>query len=177
MILPSVTTVLSPYADFSGIPSHVLEAAAERGTRFHRYASARLQGLLLPPVTADIQGFVVSWEQWAAEQIDQVYAAEIALQDDVFGYCGHVDAIIRIRGDKKLTVVDWKTPIQAQKTWELQTAAYRHLGCLAGYDIGRDMSVRPDRDGGRARVTEYTRYPLALKSFLGALSVWRFLNG
>lgn len=175
-MIPSVTTILKPYTDFSGIRPEVLHHAAERGTRFHRYVSARLQGLMLPPVMPDIQGFVVSWERWAADMIDKVYEVEAALQDDVFGYRGHIDAIIRIKGDKKLTVVDWKTPVQAQKTWELQIAGYRRLAEVAGYDIGREMSVRPDRYVGRAKATEYTRYPIALKAFLGALSVWRFLH-
>jgi hypothetical protein len=176
-MIPSVTTILQPYTDFSSIRPEVLQQAAERGTRFHRYASARLQGLMLPPVTPDLQGFVASWEQWAADMVDQVYGVELALQDDAFGYCGHLDAIIRIHGDKKLTIVDWKTPVQVQKTWELQVAGYRRLAEVAGFDIGREMSVRPDRNGGRAKVTEYTRYPVALQSFLGALSVWRFMNG
>jgi hypothetical protein len=180
-MIPSVTTILQPYTDFSGIPVHILEAAKKRGSEFHYYVhsyiGATIDGLYIPPPAPDIAGFFRSWKRWSDEVVQEFIASELALQDDAFGYCGHLDAIVRIHGDKKLTVVDWKTPVQVQKTWELQVAGYRRLAEVAGYDIGREMSLRPDRDGGRAKPTEYTRYPIALQSFLGALSVWRFMNG
>ena len=50
--MPSVTQVLSPFADFSQIPEGVLEYASWRGTEVHRLCACYAKGL---PIIGDVK--------------------------------------------------------------------------------------------------------------------------
>lgn len=175
--LPSVTRILSPWADFSRVPDDVLAHAAERGTLVHRACACHLTGVWSPPVTPEIAGYVLSFEQWAPVVAD-VTLVEDALVDEGAGYQGHPDLICRLQGDDCLTLVDFKTPLSRAKAWRPQLAAYQALAQKRGLDVRRLMSVRLKKNAGRPIVNESTAtaaHDLAV--FRNALACWKYFNG
>ncbi|MHC1788262.1 hypothetical protein [Solidesulfovibrio sp.] len=174
---PSVTTVLSPWANFSRVPDDVLAHAAERGTLVHRACACRLKGLWSPPVTAECAGYVLSFESWA-HVIADVVLCEDELIDEDAGYQGHPDLICRLHGDDCLTLIDFKTPLARAKAWRPQLAAYQALAVKRGLDVRRLMSVRLKKTAGRPIVNESTAtaaHDLAV--FRNALACWKYFNG
>jgi hypothetical protein len=103
---------------------------------------------------------------------------EAELRDEKRGYCGHPDAILRLRGDQGLTLMDWKSGRTSSKTWLLQISAYRKLAIQNGYPISRVAVLQPHPEGKIAKFTEFTgamEYGFAI--FLAELSVWKYFNG
>ncbi|UJX41733.1 PD-(D/E)XK nuclease family protein [Desulfovibrio sp. JY] len=175
--LPSVTRILSPWADFSRVPDDVLAHAAERGTLVHRACACRLTGVWSPPVSPEVAGYVLSFEQWAPIVTDVILCEE-ELVDEAAGYQGHPDLICRLQGDNFLSVIDFKTPLARAKAWRPQLAAYQALARKRGLDVRRLMSVRLKKSAGRPIVNESTAtaaHDLAV--FRNALACWQYFNG
>jgi hypothetical protein len=175
--LPSVTAILAPFVDYSRVPAHTLAQAIERGTAVHGLCSARIQGLWHAPVAEGLSGYVKSFDDWA-RVVSGVVLVEEELVDPVLGYCGHPDLILRIKGDAGMSLVDLKTPAACMPTWRPQLAAYRHLAESNGHEISRVFSLRLAKDGGRAKVDEYTGTVRAdFAGFVSALNCWKFFKG
>ena len=175
MSMPTVTRVLGCFADWSAVPPEVLEAAALRGTKVHGAISATLAGLFVPDLPEELDGYVLSFLEWS-RVIEEVVLVESELVDEHFGFMGHPDAIVRIKGDKDLTVVDWKTPAAKGPLWRAQLAAYAVLAKQNGFKVRRAISVRLKKDGSRAIVDEYTDTARDFEAFLNALSAYRWFK-
>lgn len=176
--LPSVTKVMGPFADFSKVPKAVLAHAAARGTRVHAACAAIAQGVFVLPPGDEEAPYVESFQRWFDAAVVEVVASEVELVDEDLGFCGHPDLIVRIEGDKGLSLPDIKTPATKNKLWRCQLAAYRHLAETNGYHpIDRIFSLRLKKDGGRAIVDEYDKHPNDFQGFLAALSAYRYFNG
>ena len=175
-MIPSVTQVIAPFADFSGIPEAVLDHACQRGTKVHAACAAIASGLF-PVVDAETAGYVKSFREWFDSTVVVVVGVEMELLDRNLGYTGHLDLLCRIKGDKGLTVCDLKTPVTAHVLWKAQLAAYRHLCETNGYDVRRAFSLRLSREGKVPIVTEYVNHGHDLAGFLAALSAWTYFKG
>lgn len=178
--LPSVTTILSPWSDFSRVPDGVLAHAAERGTLVHRACACRLTGVWSPPVTPECAGYVLSFESWlpTVEDVD-VSLVEAELVETQLGYLGHPDAVVRLKGDSKWTVIDLKTPAAQSPSWRLQLAAYKRL-VEENTDrmVGRVLTLRLKKDAGRPIINESTATARQdFSVFLNALACWKYFNG
>ncbi len=176
-MIPSVTTVLSPWSDFSMVPDHVLEAAAERGTRVHKACASIARGLWAPR-PADIAGYIQSFDQWF-NLIAEVVAVEAEFTCQSFGYMGHPDLVVRYHGDEALTVVDLKTPRAHLKTWNAQIAAYMNLVAVTlALPVERGGTLRLHPEGKRPifdeiRPNERIR---GLEAFMGSLTAWKYFK-
>jgi hypothetical protein len=173
---PSVTAILAPWTDYSTIPPNVLQAASERGTAVHKICALKIQGLWhsVPP---ELAGYVKSFDDWA-RVVSDVILVEPEMEDAALGYCGHPDLLVRIKGDSGLSLVDLKTPAACMPTWRPQLAAYRGLARINGYEISRVFSLRLAKDGGRAKVDEYTgTVGQDMAGFLSALNAYRYFKG
>ena len=175
MSLPTVTRVLGVFNSFDGVPPEVLEAAALRGTKVHGAISATLAGLFVPDLPEELDGYVRSFLGWLPV-VEEVVLVETQLVDQDNGFTGTPDAIVRIRGDEALSVVDWKTPATKGKLWRAQLAAYKRLARKAGYDVQRAMTLRLKKDGSRAILDEYTETAQDFQAFLNALSAYRWFK-
>ncbi len=175
MTLPSVTRVLSPFADFSGIRPEVLAHAAERGTKVHQACAAIVQGLWVPDLDEEVAGYVESFKLWFPV-VEEVVLSEEELVDPDLGFKGHPDLICRIRGDSRLTLIDFKTPLAKGPLWRTQLSAYRHLAHVSKYDVERIASLRLKASGKRPILDEYTHAGGDLQAFLGALTAYRFFK-
>ena len=176
MTFPSVTQVLGLYRNFSGIRSEVLANAAERGTAAHRICAALVQGLWVPSIPDDCRGYIESFRLWTP-YIEETVLVEKELVDDKLGYQGRPDWIGRIRGDKTLTVLDWKTSLAKGRLWQAQLAAYGHLAEV-GLDrpIGRLASLRLKSDGKKPILDDYRRDPHDMAAFASALNAYRYFK-
>ena len=178
----SVTTVLNPYSDFSRIRPEVLRHAAERGTRIHGAIAAHLQGLWVPPLDDESQPRFDSFRRWADIMVDQVVIVEQELRCASFGYHGHPDAALVMKGREGVTVVDWKSPVSASKTWKGQLSAYWHLvdkhGNLPpGMKVLSCGAVMLHPGGKTAKFMEYSDiYNQYFSAFLGALQAYKFFK-
>jgi len=169
---PSVTRVLSPWADFSAIRPDVLEHAAERGTAVHVAIATYCQGLWVPALAAERQGYFDSFRRWFDRYVRDVGNVEQDLTDTEYGFHGHPDAYLRINGSDDGCLIDWKTPATVSLSWRPQTAAYRHL---TGAD--RNMAIRLKANGGMPIVDDFSStYEQDFALFLNALAVWKFFN-
>lgn len=176
MRYPSVTTVLGPYADFSGIPAATLAQAADRGSRVHAYCAAIAQGLWLPDeIDQDCQGFVASFQKWFG-MVVEVLQVERRLADPSLGFDGQPDLIVRIQGDELPALVDIKTPATKNRLWAAQLSAYKHLAKRNGFEVGRIFSLRLRQDGGWPKADEYHDDQRHFAAFLSALNAFRWFR-
>lgn len=176
MNYPSVTQVLSVYQDFSQIPEHVLNHAAERGTKVHAACAAHAQGLWVPPLEDEVRGYFESGRNWFDSVVEEVVLVEGELVDKGLGFCGHPDLICRIKGDTAFTVVDYKTPAVKNLIWRAQLAAYKHLveATRPGqWIVQRVLSLRLSKEGKPPKVDEYLNSPKDFAAFLSALNAYR----
>ncbi len=170
-MLPSVTTVLSPWSDFTKVPPDVLTRAAERGTRVHLACSNYVSGFMVPNMTADEQPYFNSFKRWFDATVDETISVEQEYRCDIHKFIGHPDIVCVLKGDSRICVVDLKTPRTTSPSWRLQLAAYAWLT-----KAHRCFSLRLSPEGKRALVDEATDWGHDLNFFCNALAVWRYYH-
>jgi len=181
MNLPSVTTIISQvgkyWLNFDAIPPGVLERACTRGTDFHRLAALHASRLWIDEIPESCAGFFHSFTEWFDEFVEEAILAEQTLVHPTLHYQGTPDAIVRIKGDTGLILLDWKTPAVFSKSWVIQCSAYKELAEANGYSISRIAALQPHKDGGKAKFTGFTKSSaVGFAVFLSALQVWRYFN-
>jgi hypothetical protein len=176
--IPSVTEVISFVNSraFDDIPSYMMVRAQDRGTDVHAAAAAHLLGLWYDVDPAH-EGYIRSLENWVSEYLELVIFVEEELVSEKYGFTGHPDALVRLRGDIGLTLIDWKTPKPLSLSWRLQLAGYRLLAEANGHKIARVASLRLAADGGRAKFDGFSKYLAHDQNvFLSALNVYKFYH-
>jgi hypothetical protein len=178
---PSVTQIIGfcNRDAFNGIPAGVLARAAQRGTNVHSAAALSLLGMWFEE-TPEIMGYIKSLNDWRRSFVEEVVAVEQELLAPKYRVQGHPDAIVRLRGDQGLTLVDWKTPKPLSPSWRLQLAGYKLIAEAEpnNFQIARVASLRLDSAGGAAKFDGYTKTLAHDKNvFLSCLNVWRYFNG
>ena len=171
---PSVTEILGPYIDSRWFT----DESRDRGTAIHAASAAYLQGLFVPPLKPEWQGYFESFKKWS-EIIDEVILIEVRLTDTAMGFTGQPDMIIRIKGDAGYSLPDIKTGQSKLKVWKIQSAAYRYLAkSVKNIDTIRGFPVRPKPDGsGVLPVGDYARdYRVDFNIFRSALNCQRFFK-
>jgi hypothetical protein len=174
--LPSVTQILKPYSNFSGISLDVLQHAAERGKKVHSACGSYAQGLWVPKLDDECMGYFLSFRRWFLNVVERAVDVEFEVRNEKMGYVGHPDLLCVFRGDKKFTIVDLKTPLLLSPTWPLQLAAYKYAKSDSGCHVSRVGTLRLAKDGGQAKFDEFTDTQRAFKAFCGALSVHQYLS-
>lgn len=157
-MFPSVTKVLAPYSGIEYLRRRfpgVIERAAERGTAVHGYCESSAKGFPPVGIPNDLRGYWQSFMLWFAD-VEEVVALELRLFDPVLGFHGQADIICRMRGDRFLSLWDYKTPAVVSPTWGPQVAAYVHLSTINKYPVKRGGAIRLRKSGRRPLVKEYT---------------------
>jgi hypothetical protein len=175
MNLPRVTSILSPYADWSNIPPDVLEAACIRGTGVHEACTAHALGLF-SPVPDVYRGYFDSYLRWFDAVVDDVMIVEERLSS-AFGFCGQPDLVVRSKQNETL-LVDLKSTLMHPRTFMLQCAAYTHL-VERNYEpikIDRAGTLHLSKEGKvpQMRWTENNREAITI--FLQLLNVHNWLG-
>lgn len=166
---PSVTTILSPYVDFSMVPEHVLSRATERGSKVHAICAAILQGLWVPEIDPECAGYIASFQAWKEQFVEEVIFVEKELTDPTYGFMGHLDFFGRL---KRLgyALLDWKTPITLYKAWRLQMAGYNRLLEVEREQVDVVASLQLDPNGGIPKMVRYENSAQDFNIFLGLLN-------
>ena len=172
---PSVTQIISPWADFSMIKPDVLERAAARGTKVHQICAAIATGLWVPSVPEECQGYIDSFRRWW-DLVETVHIVEEEIIDETYGFLGHMDICCTLKNEESPVVVDHKTPIAQQKSWKLQLAAYHRLAEIRGFSCNRVFSLRLKKDGSLPIADECKDIDQHFNIFLGALSAYKYFN-
>lgn len=122
-VVPGVTSILAPLTDFSRVPPHVLEAAANFGKAVHRACElddlgeldeATLDDALLP--------YLQAWRKFSAEHAVQWDQIEQPNYHATLRYAGTPDRFGKVNG--RPTVVDIKSTAQLYPSVGPQLAAY-----------------------------------------------------
>jgi hypothetical protein len=155
----------------------VLENAAERGRRVHKYCELYSQNLLIEKVDDECKPYVDSFIYWFEAVVEELLVSEIRLSCPKYLVSGKLDMVVTIKGDTTLTLVDFKTPQQASCSWQLQTAAYRYLlRAVEGVNIQRRISLILDREGKMPRRKEYFDHEMDERLFLHAVELYHFFK-
>jgi len=183
--MPSVTEVIKPFQDFSGIRSDVLEQAAIRGTRRHAACSSIALRVPILHKDPDDAGYIRSFSEWLSRYVVRLVLVSQRLYDPKLNFSGEPDFLLEVvpmipelhEGD--LVVVDLKPEwTQPRPAWAAQCAAYLHLARVNKYPAQIAASLHPDQEGGPARLQWYRNSPRDLAGFLNALNAHNyFFNG
>ncbi|MDD4340296.1 MAG: hypothetical protein PHV00_11510 [Syntrophales bacterium] len=180
-LLPSVTEVIAPWVDFSGIPPGVLNHASERGTEVHRVClDLYARGLPVIGIDGEVRGYLDSFRRWLDKMADQALLIEERLFDQAHGYSGQLDLIVWTRPEygSETWLVDLKTPLALSKSWRVQISAYRSLAISQrGITPEHCGSLRLDPNGGAAKVDWYDgSADRDFSVFLSCLNAYRFFK-
>lgn len=175
--LPSVTQIISPYVDFSMVPSYILDPAKERGNKTHAICAGICQGLWIPSIPRECDGYITSFHLWFDRYVEEVIFSERKLVDPVYGFTGQPDFYGRVR-DGNHILVDWKTPFILYKAWKIQVGGgYKRLIEVAKKPLDRVGSLQLDPNGGIPKMTWYKNDPADFNIFLGLLNAHNYFHG
>lgn len=126
IILPSVSDIIEVIHNksYGNIPEHILDAAADRGTRLHR-AIEFWNKFHFRNVDEDCTGFFDAYLKFRQEHADwELLYSEYRFYHEALLYAGTADEIYQ-RGDTNI-LLDLKTPQKALlKTWAVQLGGYK----------------------------------------------------
>ncbi len=143
IVVPGVTTILSPLTDFSRVPPHVLRAAADFGTAVHLACELDDLGTLdvesLDPALAP---YLAAWRKFSSEHEVEWTLIEQPVYHKALGYAGTLDRLGRVKG--LATVLDIKSSAQLYPSVGPQLAAYQQA---AEHPTVQRMAVQLKSDG------------------------------
>jgi hypothetical protein len=175
---PSVSDIIRPYIN----TKYFTDECRIRGTAIHACCASYIQGLYFPRLKPEYQGYMDSFKRWADKNIEEVILVEKRLVDKDLGYCGQLDAILRLKGHEKPFVVDLKTGKSIQRSWKLQLAAYTYLEAMSAPQIGATVdaynciSLRVKAEGTGCRAVKYKNCQENFEIFKGMLKSYKFFN-
>lgn len=143
-VVPSVTGILRPLANFEGIPKHVLEAKADLGRRVHFACQLDDEDDLdEDTVEPEVAPYLDAWRLFLRESGAGVLMNEQKVFEPELRYAGTLDNVLELRGSK--WVVDKKTSFTVPASAGPQTAAY--LRAAGDPSITHRAAVRLRADG------------------------------
>jgi hypothetical protein len=172
---PSVSDIIRPYIDTQWFT----EESAMRGTAIHACCASYIQGLYFPKLKPEYQGYMDSFKKWADKNIEEVLLVEKRLVDKDLGYCGQLDAVLKLKNHEKPCIVDWKTGKALQKSWILSIAAYAALEAhrqQLGIDAYDCISVRLRCEQKPPLVHKYSDNQDNFDIFKGMLKTFQFFK-
>lgn len=173
-----VTDVLKPFSTLHLLDKQMVDRAADRGTRAHKFCELYALNLLVMEPDEDCKFYVEGFIKWFDIMVSEVVMSEKRINSEKYKLSGAFDFLVRINGDKGLTLMDLKTPQSKSISWQLQTAAYRMLIqdelCV---EVERRAVLMLPKEQGYASFLEYTDHQEDERKYLNALELYRFFNG
>lgn len=122
-VLPSVTKIIAPLADFSGISAETLAYASARGTAVHKACEILNLGCsFAEPLNPVLVPYVDAWQLFIKEKRVIITAAEKRLYHPTMKYAGMYDAEGFIDGEEWL--IDIKAVATLHPRIGVQLAGY-----------------------------------------------------
>jgi len=177
-----VTEILGRYTNLSSIPQSVLENAADRGKRVHALCEKYLKNphefhpFLIEIIDDDCKGYFQSFLRWYENAKFTPFIIEKRLYDHELKITGQIDLIGSYDANpEELILVDFKTPQNSSKTWNLQTAAYKMLAQTdLSLEIDRRACLQLDKNGKTPRFVEFFDHEKDEELFLSAYDLHNF---
>lgn len=174
-----VTSPLRVYNGYEKVPEVILNYAADRGTRIHEYCDLYSLNMLFGEVDEDCILYVQAYINWFDENVEEVFSTEERLFSDELKIQGQIDLIAKVKGYEGTSVIDIKSSLNLSKTYNLQTAAYRHLCEVNGTGISHRLIVQVKKDG-TFEVVPYDvtgfEYEEELDIYKGILAAHRYFS-
>ena len=117
----SVTQVLEPLYGYIGVPAHVLEAAAARGTAVHLACEYWDNGVF-GGIEEELQPYLDAWIRFLEESKIEIEMVENRIYHPLYGYAGAIDRIAVLQGVRG--IFDIKTTASLMPAAGPQLAAY-----------------------------------------------------
>ena len=146
-----VTDLLKPWQDFSGIPEEVLEAKALIGTNVHEAINLFTMGLPYQGLTEREEKYLDSYKRWEEKTCPTFLMAERRLDCEDLKLTGQIDAIIKLPGQDKGMVVDFKCSANPSPLhWPIQIGWYDILCAQNGIETNCKGMILQLNDKGKS---------------------------
>ena len=165
----------------------VCDNASDYGTRVHTFCEKIMLGaesgdLIIPDMHPDFIVAINRFYEWFTIMVDEVVGVEETVHSDVWGVAGRLDALLVLKGRKKISMCDVKTG-QIKKIARMQTAAYTglstHCSSLTMEDFGDRIIIPLPRGVDKPiKIKEFKAEETAqdLEAYLGLITLWRWLK-
>ncbi len=137
IVLPGVTTILSPIIDYSGVPERIMEAARHRGNEVHLACELYLWDMLDEDSLEDeYKPYLDGFKLFLKETGFQPELVEQIVHHPVMGYAGTLDLAGTFMHKKKdvRALIDIKSTFRLMDSTAPQTWAYREAHAVAHPD-------------------------------------------
>lgn len=144
-LVPSVTQILRPLSDFSGVPADTLAAASQFGTAVHKVCELHDLGTLdMGTVATALLPYLEAWKKFCADYNVEFEGIEELVYNPTMRYCGTLDRRALLTGERY--IIDIKSSAELYPSVGPQLAAYRAaLPDNLGYRCMRmAVQLRPD---------------------------------
>lgn len=172
--LPGVTGVLSILGGYEGIPKHILDRAAERGTAVHLMTELDDAGTLdIGSLSDEMLGYWEAWQNFKRVVRPTMLDAEVVGYHPTLLYAGTRDRRLAIKGAPG--ILDIKSSYKLMPSTGPQTAAYAEIYNATAEKADRTKKrwgLRLAKDGSYD-LKEYTG-SADFNVFLSALNCYRF---
>lgn len=151
-----VSDILKPFNNFVGIPEDVLNRKAKIGTTVHHAINQEIQGQL-PVLSIDEQGYFKSFYKWQSTLNPIFIESEMRYCCDKEMLTGGIDALVKLEGEDKAILVDWKTSSQENPiTWTMQAHLYHYLLVESNKMVSdRMLFIKLNKKGDLPKVFQY----------------------
>jgi hypothetical protein len=172
-----VSTILQQWDTYGHIDQDVLQNKCRIGTNVHEAIAGHGSGIYTPLDCVE-EGYFASYLKWA-EAVKPTY-----IQSEQRYYCddmhitGQIDAIIKMPGDERPMLLDYKTSAaESPKMWPLQACYYYYLCVHNGLELSpRLLFLQLQRNGDVAKIYEYTYSQRLWQVCVAAWTTYRYLN-
>lgn len=174
---PRVTEILRPFTNFDFVPKKILDNAKTRGTSVHALCAGIAKGAWVPDsmIAEDLRGYVESFKKWSDAQVSKFVVIEQRFVDEHLKYTGQVDFVV-VGKDDELYLVDIKTGVTPQKTYQLQIAAYENMLTKHHIQVKGALLVYLNKDGEFPEVDLIEDFMERFHIFLSALDCYNFFK-
>ena len=168
--------------------NEVRDQAGAHGTFVHTLASLHAEGEVYIPMgedrseAAELQ--VNAFREWWDAYVDELIGTEIYVAHPSYHYVGALDFLVRMKSDKRITLVDIKSGRSVGPEARAQTAAYREAALLTVLaDLGEKSCRRgvlhlpSGEDAGKVKFLPHDKHQEDLQAFLSALYLYRWMKG
>lgn len=159
----------------SQLHRQVKKEAGDTGSLIHDWIHAYISGQKpdLPTEEKALNG-VTAFLRWVNENKIKFIASEKIVYSRKYNYAGILDAIVRINGEKKDRVVDYKTGNSIYNEARYQVAAYQYaVEEETLKKFGNKIILRFSKDTGEFHKLECEDQDKDFEAFLGCLAVKR----
>lgn len=177
-VLPSVSTVLGMFCDFSRVPRDVLEFKRKVGRATHKAIELYEAGTLDADTVDDsVMPYLESYIKFKAAKPLRVVSSEKIVYSVKHRYAGRLDFNVVFDGSPDVWQIDAKCVHQMAPETALQTAAYAEADneMYGEKIIKKRAGLQLQPDGKIARLYPYPNHSDFL-IFLNALNLYRWIN-